>query len=301
MTNVIPLNRIKKSASKDIHIIGIIKDLRTTKNGHKLLEIEDETGSATAIVLKGNRELNALSNEIILDEVIGLRCQLSKDGDPNNSYKIPQWSPDAKILVAFRVEPGDNKEVHLIESSPEGGGRAKLSSRPYALPGDKFATYELNLFDIQTRKQIKPEVETLELDWQTPNLHWNKDQRHFAYEKVDRGHQRFRVIEVDSHTGQSRNLIDEKSETFIWTAHTENLRLSRVNYLKKTDEIIYVSEMDGWRHIYLVDIKQGKITFNNSYYYCHLGNKIKNVDMEDNEVFLTSEILEKNGVRTVCN
>ncbi|MBN1806702.1 MAG: prolyl oligopeptidase family serine peptidase [Sedimentisphaerales bacterium] len=181
--------------------------------------------------------------------------QLSTDGTKDNSYGRFSWSPDSKILVVFRIEPGDNKEVYLIESSPEGGGRAKFHSRPYTLPGDKFTGYELNLFDIDSRKQIKPEVDKLELDWQVPQLHWKKDQRHFAYEKIDRGHQRFRVIEVDSHTGQTCNLIDEKSETFIWTAHTENLRLNRVNWLDETNEIIYVSEMDGWRHLYLVSSK----------------------------------------------
>ncbi len=186
--------------------------------------------------------------------------QLSTDGTEGNSYGRFSWSPDSGTLVAFRIEPGDNKEVYLIESSPEGGGRAKLHSRPYALPGDKFARYELNLFDIDSRKQIKPKVDKLELDWQVPRLHWKKDQHHFAYEKVDRGHQRFRVIEVDSHTGQTYNIIDEKSETFIWTAHTENIRLNRVNWLDKTNEIIYASEMDGWRHLYLVSGKQGKIT-----------------------------------------
>jgi hypothetical protein len=140
--------------------------------------------------------------------------QLSTDGTEGNAYDRFSWAPDSGILVAFRVEPGDNKEVYLIESSPEGGGRAKFRSRPYALPGDKFATYELNLFDIDSHKQIKPTVDKLELDWQVPRLHWKKDQRHFAYEKVDRGHQRFRLVEVDSHTGRTRNLIDEKSETF---------------------------------------------------------------------------------------
>jgi hypothetical protein len=117
----------------------------------------------------------------------------------------------------------------------------------------------LNLFDVQTQKQIKPDVDRLELDWQVPRLHWKKDQRHFAYEKVDRGHQRFRVIEVDSHTGQTRNLIDETRQTFIWTAHTENLMLRLVSWLDQKDEIIYVSERDGWRHLYLIDAKEGKI------------------------------------------
>ncbi len=102
-------------------------------------------------------------------------------------------------------------------------------------------------------------MDQFEHGWETPRLHWNKDNQRFAYEKVDRGHQRFRVIEVDSHTGQARNLIDEKSETFIWTVHTENLDLRLVNWLDKNDEILYVSERDGWRHLYLIDAAKGEI------------------------------------------
>ena len=62
-----------------------------------------------------------------------------------------------------------------------------------------------------------------------------------------------------SKPARARNIIDEKSATFIWTAHTENLNLTYVNWLEKSDEIIYASEMDGWRHLYLVDVKEGKI------------------------------------------
>src|SRR5262249_27769042 len=73
------------------------------------------------------------------------------------------------------------------------------------------------------------------------------------------GHQRFRVVEVDAHTGKVRNLIDEQSKTFIWTAHVESMGLRLVNWLEKTDEIVYVSERDGWRHLYLIDAKEGKV------------------------------------------
>ena len=185
--------------------------------------------------------------------------QLSDDGKEGLSYGRLSWSPDSKTLVAFRVEPGERKEVYLVQSSPSGGGRAKLQTRPYALPGDKFARYELNLFDVASHKQIKPDVDQFEHEWETPRLHWDRDGRRVTYQQVDRGHQRFRVIEADSQTGTVRNIIDEKTETFVWTAHTENLRLSLVNWLEKTDEMIYVSERDGWRHLYLVDPKEGKI------------------------------------------
>ena len=40
------------------------------------------------------------------------------------------------------------------------------------------------------------EVETDRVDFGRPRVRWNKDGRHFTYEQVDRGHQRFRLIEV---------------------------------------------------------------------------------------------------------
>ena len=198
------------------------------------------------------------NNVFIREGEDGEEIQLSKDGEENNTYTRLEWAPNSKSIIAWRREPGDHKEVYLIQSSPPGGGRAVMQSRPYDLPGDKLDAYELNIFDVENRKQIKPELERVDLD--SPQPHWNNDDYHVMYEKVDRGHQRLRVIEVNTKDGSWRNLIDEKTDTFIWTAHTESLGLSLVTYLDKTDEIIYVSEMDGWRHIYLVDIKQGKIS-----------------------------------------
>jgi dipeptidyl aminopeptidase/acylaminoacyl peptidase len=205
-------------------------------------------GKWVALVRDGN---------VYLSSKDGKETQLSHDGKAGLAYGLLQWSPDSRSLVAFRIEPGDHKEVYLVQSSPPGGGRARLHHRPYDLPGDKLTAFELNLFDVASGKQIKPAVDRIDLDF--PRLHWNKDGRHFVYEKVDRGHQRFRLVEVDAHTGAARNLIDERAKTFIWTAHTETVGVQRVNWLAKTDEIIYASERDGWRHLYLIDARAGTI------------------------------------------
>ncbi len=200
----------------------------------------------------------------VKDHNVFVRCQgkseevrLSDDGKSGLAFGRLAWAPDSKTLVAFRVEPGDHKEVYLIQSSPPDGGRAKLRSRAYPLPGDKFTAYELNLFDIAGQKARKPQVDRL--DYDAPRLHWYKDGRRFAYQKIDRGHQRFRLIEVDSHTGDTRNLIDEKTETFIWSAHREAINIDTVTWLDDSDELVYASERSGWRHLYLIDVKSGTI------------------------------------------
>ncbi len=182
--------------------------------------------------------------------------KLSDDGKAGLAYGRIQWAPDSKTLVAYRIEPGERKEVYLVQSSPPGGGRAKMRSRPYPLPGDKFTAYELNLFDVDSKKATRPKVDRV--DFESPRLRWQKDGRHFTYEKTDRGHQRFRLTEVDSHTGEARDLIDEQTKTFIWTAHREALNVGTVTWFDSTDEIIYVTERDGWRHLDLIDAKTGK-------------------------------------------
>ncbi len=186
-----------------------------------------------------------------------LETKLTEDGKEGMAYDRLSWSPDSSRVVAWRVEPGDRKEVYLIQSSPPGGGRAKLQTHRYPLPGDRFDVYELNLFDVAAKKGTKPKVDRV--DFESPRIRWRKDGRHFTYEKIDRGHQRFGLIEVDSHTGDSRNLIDEKTNTFIWTAHREALNVGTVTWLDSDNEIIYVTERDGWRHLDLIDANTGKL------------------------------------------
>ncbi|MEX2317563.1 MAG: DUF885 family protein [Pirellulales bacterium] len=213
--------------------------------------VRSEDGKWTAEVREGNIFLRPAG------ENAGEEVKLTEDGTAEVGYRSLEFAPDGKTLVAFRVEPGDNFEVHLVQSSPPDGGRAILSSRGYPLPGDKFAAYELSLFNLETKKQTKPAVD--KIDFGNPNLRWAEDGRNFSYQKVDRGHQRFRIINVDSHTGETKNIIDEQTKTFVWTAHTENLGLGAVNWLRNTDEIVWASEQDGWRHLYLVDAKGGGI------------------------------------------
>jgi DNA polymerase II small subunit len=80
ISQFIPINRIKKTMV-DVQLIGIVKNVKNTHNGHRLIEIEDDTGSATLMALKSNTEMMQLANEVMLDEVIGVVGKISKNKD----------------------------------------------------------------------------------------------------------------------------------------------------------------------------------------------------------------------------
>ncbi len=55
-----------------VNVIGMVNDIRNTKNNHKIMEIEDETGSITVLIHNENHTLFEMSESIVKDEVIGL-------------------------------------------------------------------------------------------------------------------------------------------------------------------------------------------------------------------------------------
>src|ERR1022692_36455 len=183
----------------------------------------------------------------------GQEVQLSRDGVAGNSYGRLSWSPDSNTIVASKIEPAEYKSVYQIQSSPPGGGRANLRTRNYPLPGDQYTTYELWVFDVENRKGAKVEAERVDF-YGPPKPRWSKDGKRFLFQKTDRGHQRFRVFEVKAQTGNTRTILDDNSDTFISTTYD-----SFIYYTEGNNEIIYASERDGWKHLYLIDVAGGKI------------------------------------------
>ncbi|SEP45976.1 S9 family peptidase [Niastella yeongjuensis] len=179
--------------------------------------------------------------------------QCSFDGDTTNPYGHIQWSPDSKHLVVFHSYPVAEKPVYYVLSSVDTSSRGILQSHEYAQPGDPFTGYVLYTLNIADKKLVKAATELYNfLDY--PWVHWRtNDNTFFTFEKADRGHQRYRIIEVNVNTGFTRNLIDQQTNTFIYESRIFTW------YTAATNEIIWSSEKDGYNHLYLVDAVKGSV------------------------------------------
>ena len=190
---------------------------------------------------------------------------LSVDGSEGNYYTFASisWSPDSKRLVAYRVRPGYRRQIHFVESSPSDQLQPKHSTRDYAKPGDALDIAQPVLFEVETRKQTVIDNSLFPNPFSLSNSTWWKDSRAFTFEYNQRGHQVYRVIEVDAATGKSRAVISEEPQTFFsYRPLGGNLREAGTRYrndLGDGKEIIWASERDGWRHLYLYDGATGKV------------------------------------------
>jgi dipeptidyl aminopeptidase/acylaminoacyl peptidase len=184
---------------------------------------------------------------------------LSTDGSEGNYYTLQSiaWSPDSAHLVAYRVRPGYRREVHYVESSPSDQIQPKHFTREYAKPGDTLDIAQPVLFDIAAKKEIEIDRALFPNPYSLSRPVWWKDSRGFTFEYNQRGHQAYRVIEVNAKNGAARTLISEESPTFIdYRPLVPNPRDTgkEVRYdANDGKEIIWASERDGWEHLYLYD------------------------------------------------
>jgi dipeptidyl aminopeptidase/acylaminoacyl peptidase len=190
---------------------------------------------------------------------------LSRDGSEGNAYELSSiaWSPDSRRIAAYRVKPGYGRVVHYIDSTPEDQLQPKHFTRDYLKPGDVLDHDRPVLFDVASGGQIVIDDALFPNPYSMSRLAWREDSRAFTFEYNQRGHQVYRVIEVDAASGQARALISEEPTTFFnYRQANGNQRDSGRKFrhdLNDGAEIIWMSERDGWSHLYMIDGRTGQV------------------------------------------
>ena len=185
--------------------------------------------------------------------------RLSFDGSEGNRYETGSiaWSPDSRKIAAYRVKPGYQRDVHYVESSPEDQLQPKDYTLRYAKPGDVLDVQQPVVFDVAAKTAKVVDNALFPNAYQMSRLEWRKDGRAVTFEYNQRGHQVYRVVEVDAATAKARAIISEEPKTFF-NYRTANGSLADSGKKYRFDiadgrEMIWMSERDGWNHLYLLD------------------------------------------------
>jgi dipeptidyl-peptidase-4 len=185
----------------------------------------------------------------------GEEVALTSDGTANHAYSARvHWSPDSSKFVSMKTKSAEERTVTLVESSPKDQLQPKVQTMKYAKPGDALAVSKPHLFDVAEKKEIPVADLLFPAPWSIDRIRWDAGGRRFLFVYNQRGHQVLRVVAVDGATGEARAIVDEQNPTFIDYAHKQFLKL-----VDAAGELIWMSERDGWNHLYLYDAASGAL------------------------------------------
>ena len=176
-------------------------------------------------------------------------CQLSFDGTDGEAYSEIQWSPDGKKIAALKKEVLKERQILLRVSRPDDQVQPRYRWLDYAKPGDRLPQCTPALFDVEARKAVALD-RTIPRDQYFLTLgEWSPNSDFFTYEYNQRGHQVYELAAVDASNGKVRTLAKEETDTFVYY-------YDLWRYLFKDGKhILWISERDDWRHLYIIDTK----------------------------------------------
>jgi dipeptidyl-peptidase 4 len=194
------------------------------------------------------------SNVVLTQKEPKEETTLTKDGKADDSYGRVFWSSDSKKFAVIKTKAGGDRKVTLVETAPQDQLQPKTSTYDYLKPGDPIPQAKPHLFDVATKKEIPVSDELFPNPWDVSYEHWSKDGKRFTFAYNQRGHTVMRVLSVEAETGKVTPIVNEECKTFFDYAHKMFLQ-----YLDDTDEMVWMSERDGWNHLYLIDTKTGAV------------------------------------------
>ncbi len=186
----------------------------------------------------------------------------------------------------MRTRTAEKHPVYMVESSPRDQLQPKLHEHNYLKPGDRVEIKKPALFEAATGKRIELDDALYANPWSIDRLRWDDDSSRFTFLFNQRGHQALRLIAVDAASGKVRAIVNEESKTFV--DYSGKFFLEN---LPKTNELIWMSERDGWNHLYLYDAKTGEVK-NQITRGNWVVRKIEHVDADKRQIWFTASGLD---------
>lgn len=125
LANAVPIERALDAPGREVAIIGMVTESRTTNAGHKLLEVEDESGKIAALVVNNDRTDPALivrAGLLVPDEVLGVVAQKAAKGDllivqdlirPDIPYNTERIHAEEPLAAAFLSDVHVGSDIFL--------------------------------------------------------------------------------------------------------------------------------------------------------------------------------------------
>jgi dipeptidyl aminopeptidase/acylaminoacyl peptidase len=157
------------------------------------------------------------------------------------------------------VIPGYERLVHYVESAPTDQLQPRLSSITYTKPGDVLDVRRPVLIDLERGGHTVVDDGLFPNAYSISGPQWRDDGREFTFEYNERGHEVYRVIAVDARSGEARAVISEEPETFFYYRPSSASGKRFRHDLDDGRQVVWMSERDGWNHLYLYDGETGEV------------------------------------------
>ncbi len=183
----------------------------------------------------------------------GRSVQITSDGVEDYEWTVrswrdeAKWSPDSFELAVKRVDYRKVPKIPIVHwlkptEEVEWGRYPRKAGMP-------MEQTELFIIDILSKREVRVDTGA-DLDQRIYLLGWQRDGSDLLFLRTDRYYKKLDVMVANPTTGSTRIVLTETHE-----AYGEFQLQGRFTLLEDGKRFIWLSDRDGWKHLYLYDME----------------------------------------------
>ena len=215
-------------------------------------------------------------NNLYVSDVLGNNSvQITRDGKKNAIIhgmcdwvyeeefaftRAFEWSHDGQFLAWIRFDetrvPEFGMDMYQQQLYPN------RQTFKYPKAGEQNAEVSVHIYDIKKKKTVRVQTGE-ETDIYLPRIRWTHTAGKLMVLRMNRLQNTLDFLLADSKSGASTLLLQEKSSTYVDIHESSH---DNLYFLKDGKQFIWLSEKDGYNHIYLYSMENGaerKVTSGN--------------------------------------
>lgn len=189
-----------------------------------------------------------------------------------------QWSPDSKAIAFMRF---DESKVPMFNMTKFEGLYPQVKDNAlypenyaykYPKAGETNSVVEVLVYNLADASTQKMDVGSVK-DQYIPRIRWTADAKILSIFRFNRHQNVFEILLANSKTGKSNVMFKEENKYFVSSDYLDD-----ISFLDDNKSFIYLSERDGYNHIYLFDMNgnvKSQVTSGNWDVTRYLGYDVK--------------------------
>jgi dipeptidyl-peptidase-4 len=164
-----------------------------------------------------------------------------------------RWSPDSKHIAYWQIDANQIRDFLMINNTD--------SIYPHTIPveypkvGEAPSPYHIGVVDIGSKKTKWMDIPGDPRQTYLPRMEWAGNANEVIVQQLNRKQNETKIMLCDAKTGKATTIYTEHDDA--WIDVKEGEMTDYWDWVGGNSSFLWVSEQDGWRHVYRIS-RDGK-------------------------------------------
>jgi len=154
-----------------------------------------------------------------------------------------RWSPDSQRIAYWQLDTHASRDFYLINNTDT--LYPTITAIPYPKVGEENSAAKIGIVALDSAETVWVTLPGVPRDMYVPRMEWADNSEQVLIQQLNRKQDTNRFFYANARTGEIENFMTEREETYIE-------ELINPDWLESSEDFIWQSERNGWRHIYKV-------------------------------------------------